>query len=690
MKSFPFSLDKSKQNKFVSLATSAIAALSLAGGVNAANATPIKTPTAQELASVSIPYNQTQPVVTQSVTRQIPYQAMGIEPLIIIPVIIIGGCFFFGGLVVIGEREVGIVVKKFTLSGKGLPAGRLIALNGEAGLQADTLAPGWHWGHWPWQYAVKKESVIVVPQGQIAMIVAADGAQNPPERILGKIVECDNFQDARKFLTKGGEKGRQMGFLTAGSYRINTALFKVITAANASAHGMNAEQLNVYSVKSDKVGIVTTLDGLPISPGEIAGAVIEGHDNFQNGQKFINGGGKRGLQEQILLSGSWNLNPWFVQVEQVPMTEIPIGYVGVVISFVGKEQEDISGAAFTHGNLVHQGHKGVWVEPLYPGKHPTNSRIMKIELVPTTNIVLNWSGRTERHSYDEKLQSLTVRSRDGFAFDLEVAQIIHVGALDAPKVISRVGAMQNLVDHVLEPTIGNYFRNSAQNCTVLDFLTARSERQTEAAEYIKIALRAYDVQAIDTLIGDIQPPAALMQTQTDRKIAEEERKTYEVQQMAQTQRQQLVRETALANIQQEMVKSEQSVQIAELKSQAAIKEANGEAEATKLKAIAEAEGIRATGNAKAETYRTGVQALGLQGYTAMQLMQIVGDRNVRIIPDIIVGGNNGSNNGLADGLLSMILLNQTNSKTHPESKIPTPPPLPNAVVAKSESTNHNS
>jgi uncharacterized membrane protein YqiK len=692
MKSFPSSLDKNKQNKFVSLATSAIAALVLAGGVNTANANPVKTLAAQEITSVSIPCSQNQPVVTQSVTPQIPYQAMGIESLIIIPGIIIGGCFLFGGLVVIGEREVGIVVKKFTLSGKGLPAGRLIALNAEAGLQADTLAPGWHWGHWPWQYSVKKESIIVVPQGQIAMIVAADGAQNPPERILGKIVECDNFQDARKFLTKGGEKGRQMGFLTAGSYRINTALFKVITAANASAHGMNPEQLNVYSVKSDKVGIVTTLDGLPISPGEIAGAVIEGHDNFQNGQKFINGGGKRGLQEQILLSGSWNLNPWFVQVEQVPMTEIPIGYVGVVISFVGKEQEDISGAAFTHGNLVHQGHKGVWVEPLYPGKHPTNSRIMKIELVPTTNIVLNWSGRTERHSYDEKLQSLTVRSRDGFAFDLEVAQIIHVGALDAPKVISRVGAMQNLVDHVLEPTIGNYFRNSAQNCTVLDFLTARSERQTEAADYIKVALRAYDVQAIDTLIGDIQPPAALMQTQTDRKIAEEERKTYEVQQMAQTQRQQLVRETALANIQQEMVKSEQSVQIAELKSQAAIKEANGEAEATKLKSIAEAEGIRATGNAKAETYRTGVQALGLQGYTAMQLMQIVGDRNVRIIPDIIVGGNNGgnSNNGLADGLLSMILLNQTNSKTHLETKIPSPPPLPNPVIAKSESSNHHS
>jgi uncharacterized membrane protein YqiK len=181
-----------------------------------------------------------------------------------------------------------------------------------------------------------------------------------------------------------------------------------------------------------EVGIVvkkfTTLDGIPITPGEIAGAVIEGHDNFQNVQKFLNAGGSRGLQEQILLSGSWNLNPWFVQVQQIPMTEIPSGYVGVVISYVGKAHVDVSGVSFTHGNLVNPGHKGVWVEPLYPGKHPLNIQIMKVELVPTTNIVLNWSARMERHSYDTKLESLNVRSRDGFSFALEIAQIIHVAA----------------------------------------------------------------------------------------------------------------------------------------------------------------------------------------------------------------------------------------------------------------------
>ncbi|MDF5735995.1 MULTISPECIES: flotillin family protein [unclassified Nostoc] len=703
MKNFSSLLGTRKQNKVTRFAAFIVATLAMAasmsslrdatrmtnaGSIHSDNATSLQITTPKQITSATVQLNQTKPNIAQLQTSRTQYQAAGIDGFVLLPIVLIGGLvifvpLFFGGLVVIGEREVGIVVRKFTLSGHGLPAGSLIALKGEAGLQADTLAPGWHWGYWPWQYSVKKEPVIVVPQGEIALIVAADGASNPPERILGKIVSCDNFQDARKFLTQDGEKGRQMGFLTAGTYRLNTALFKVIMASNASAHGMTPEQLRVYSLASDKVGIVTTLDGVPISAGELAGPIIDEHNNFQNGQKFIDGGGRRGLQEQILLSGSWNLNPWFVQVEQVPMTEIPIGYVGVVISFVGKAHQDVSGAAFTHGNLVNQGHKGVWIEPLYPGKHPINSRIMKMELVPTTNIVLNWSSRTERHSYDAQLASLTVRSRDGFAFDLEVAQIIHVGALDAPKVISRVGAMQNLVDHVLEPTIGNYFRNSAQDYTVLDFLTARSERQTEASEYIKTALRAYDVQAIDTLIGDIQPPASLMQTQTDRKIAEEERKTYEVQQMAQTQRQQLVRETALANIQQEMVQSEQSVHIADLKAQAQIKQANGEAEGTKLRAIAEAEGIRATGNAKAETYSAGVEALGPQGYTAMQLMQIIGDRNVRLIPDILVGSN-GSNNGLVDGLLSMILWNQTGKGEL------TPTPLhPQPVVSKVQPTAEN-
>ncbi len=585
---------------------------------------------------------------------------VGYAPVLVGLAILVLALAVFGpfvlGAVLIQERQVGIVVKRF--GGRSLPPGQLIALAGEAGYQADTLAPGLHFGFWRWQYRTIKVPVTVVPQGEIALVLAADGASIPNERILGKIIDCENFQDARKFFANGGEKGRQLGILTAGTYRINLALFTVITSATAAENGMLGQQLDLHRVAADMVGIVTALDGRPIEAGEIAGPTICDHDNFQKAQAFLDRGGRRGLQEQVLLSGTWNLNPWFAQVEQVPMVQIPIGYIGVVISFVGKAHEDVSGIEFKHGDLVNPGHKGVWVTPLYPGKHPLNTRVMKVELVPTTNIVLNWANRTEAHHFDEKLSSITVRSADGFAFNLDVSQIIHVGALDAPKVISRVGSMQNLVDHVLQPIVGNYFRNSAQDYTVLDFLSARSQRQSEAAEHIRAAIGAYDVQAIDTLIGDINPPAALMTTQTDRKIAEEQQKTYETQRAAQEQRQQLVRQTSLADIQQQVVGAEQGVNIAELTANANIKHATGEAEATRLRAIGEAEAIRATGDAKAQAYRAGVESIGAQGYTVMQLMQIIGERNVRIVPDVAVSGASG-NGGLVDGLLGIMLKEQT-------------------------------
>ncbi|MEM7802345.1 MAG: SPFH domain-containing protein [Chloroflexota bacterium] len=552
-----------------------------------------------------------------------------------------GITLFVFGVVNIKANQVGIVVKRF---GKPLQTGRLVALEGEAGIQADTLPPGWHFGFFPWMYRLQKVSVTVIPAGEIALIVAADGATKPPGRILGKVVPSNDFQDGRAFLKNGGERGQQLGILTPGTYRINTALFSVITARQAEIYELSPSLLMVYEVKPDKVGIVTTLDGNPIEEGEIAGPIIHDHDNFQNPQIFLDKGGRRGLQEQVLLSGTWNLNPWFVRVDQVAMTEIPIGHVGIVISFVGKEHLDVSGNSFKHGNLVDPGHKGVWVTPLYPGKHPINPRIMKVELVPTTNIVLNWATRTESHSYDTHLSPITVRSSDGFAFNLDVSQIIHIGAPEAPKVISRVGSVQNLVDHVLQPIVGNYFRNSAQAYTALDFLNARSERQREAAEHINRAVNLYDVQAIDTLIGDITPPDELMKTQTDRKIAEEERQTYEVQREAQEQRQLLVRETALAEIQEDLVKSEQGVVIAELRSNAEIENAKGTA-AT----------IRATGEAQAEAYAAGVKALGGREYVALQMMQIVGERQVRIVPDVSVHGNGDSPNGLLDGLLAVSL-----------------------------------
>jgi uncharacterized membrane protein YqiK len=583
------------------------------------------------------------------------------------------------GVRIIAEDESGLVIKRF---GMPLPSGQIIALDGEAGYQADLLPPGWHVGLWRWHYKVAKVPVMIVQPGELALVVAADGQAIPSERVLARAIDCDNFQNARAFLTHGGERGRQIAVLTAGTYRINPALFEVVTPADAKSHGMNAANLHVYQVSPDRVGIVTMLDGRSIAAGDLAGPVVDGHESFQRGQAFIDAGGSRGLQEEVLLSGSWNLNPWLVQVEEVALTEIPIGYVGVVVSYVGREHLDVSGDSFTHGDLVERGRKGVWVEPLLPGKHPINSHVMKVELVPTTNIVLNWASRTEAHHYDERLSSILVRSKDGFSFSLDVSQIIHIGMKNAPRVISRVGSMQNLVDHVLQPTVGNYFRNSAQEVSVLEFLSARSDRQREAFANIEKAIEAYDVECIDTLIGDIVPPAELMKTQTDRKIAEELERTYDAQREAQIRRQALERETAVANLQNEVVRSEQLVRIAQQNAVATAESAKGQANATRFHAEGEsaairlrAEGdgaaarltgegqaasIRAIGAAKAEAYRLGIDAMGPSGFTAMQLATVLGEHKVKLVPDIAVSNESGG--GLAGVMLARLIAAGTNGQ----------------------------
>ena len=601
----------------------------------------------------------------------------------------------FFGMVIVPEDKIGLVTKKFVLFGsdKSLPDGRIIATKGEAGFQAQTLAPGLYWSKWIWQYSVDMSPFTIIPEGKIGLVLSKDGKEIPTGRILARKVESDNFQDATAFLNNGGQKGRQTAFITSGSYRINTYLFEIIII----------DQVKIYE---NMIGVVTALDGEPIPIGQIAGKYVEKHNNFQDFDSFLENGGNRGLQPQVMLAGSYYINTWAIQIEQNPMTDVPIGHVGVVISYIGEDGQDVTGETFKHGNIVSKGQRGVWMEPFGPGKYALNKYTTKLELVPTTNLVLNWANaRSESHDLDKNLSTITVRSKDGFPFNLDVSQIIHVPANEAPKVIARFGSMTNLVSQVLEPTIGNYFRNSAQDSDVISFLSTRKERQESAKNHIKTVLDEYNVNAVDTLIGDITPPESLMKTLTDRKIAEEEQKTYQTQKLAQEQRQGVEKETAIADMQKEIVRASQSVEIAQRTADATVKKAEGdatslklnvnaEAEATKMRAqaeaeatkaragaqaeatrlnasaeaekisktgLAEAEKIMAIGKSTAEAYQLQVSAMGGDNFTKYKITEEIGKGNIKVIPDVLISGANGSEGGIS-GLLGMKLMEMMDAK----------------------------
>jgi uncharacterized membrane protein YqiK len=533
--------------------------------------------------------------------------------------LVITAIYTFITAIPINDDEVGIVYKKYTVRQSrvqpSLPASRLIALYGEAGCQADLLGPGLHPGFWPWLYKIQKVPLIQVQQGEIALVVATDGAALPPGRQLGRSVDCNNFQDARAFLVNGGQRGRQLEILTAGEYRINTALFDVITTVNAKAHDIDPALLQVYTVEAGNIGIVTVYDANLIPTDGIAGPHVAGHNNFQDGQIFIDRGGCKGLQEEILPAGAYHLNPWFVRVKQVPLTLIPIGTVGVVISHVGKILD-----SHTDDKLVDRGYKGIWRKPLEPNKHAINVDVMDVAIVPTHEITLDWSNKAKPASnYDSQLHALRLRSKDGFDFNIEVTQVISIKGDDAPQMISRIGvtktegvelsadntysstkysSIRNLVTRVLEPMIGNYFRNSAQDSGVLDFLEDRSNCQKKAAMHIRTALSAYGVQASGTFINEIDLPNELEDVLKRRKLAEEELKTIAKKQQEEEQRQGLVRSQAITAMQPELVKAELSAQIA-----------RDEYEAQQLKIYLKADEIRQVGEAQADALRNKAEAL---------------------------------------------------------------------------------
>ena len=632
------------------------------------------------------------------------------------------------GVILVPDDSIGVVTKKFVIFGKNrrLPAGRIIALNGEAGYQADTLPPGLHLGMWPWQYQVDLVRFCTVPPGKVGCVEACDGKPLQSGRIVAQLVTCDAFQDARAFLENGGQRGPQIGLIPPGTYRINTLLFSVtltdaivvppgqvgvieardgipLSGGRVIARHVDCDSFQdgpafiagggergpqmaliapgsyrinpfLFSVQlaealdipDNKVGIVTTREGLALSAGEIAGPVVAGHNMFQSPQVFVDGKGSKGLQEQVLLAGRYFINPSFATIELVDMTEVPIAHVGVVIAYVGKEGTDVSGDAFRHGNLVNRGDKGVWVEPLDPGKYPINPYTHKVTNVPTANVVLNWAtGKTEAHQLDANLSTITVRSADGFKFNLDVSQIIHIPRSDAPKVIARFGSMSALVTQVLEPTIGNYFRNAAQGSDIIDFLKNRSVRQGEARDSISLALKEYNVGAVDTLIGDIVPPDALMKTLTDRKLAEQERVTYETQRLAQVVRQQFEQANALAVTQSKVVDAERQVAIADFNAQASVKSAEGqaraktinaEADATVVRTVGDAEAskTRAVGGAEAEVIKLKIASMESGNYAVVQVAEALAKSGVKLVPDIVAGGG-GSGGTLVDVLLANVI-----------------------------------
>jgi uncharacterized membrane protein YqiK len=640
------------------------------------------------------------------------------HPLVVYLAIPIGLVVFYvlGSLRYIPNTKIGIVEKRF--SSHGSVKSGIIALHGEAGFQPDLLRGGVHFLPM-FVYAVHVQPLVTIPQNHVGYLFARDGRPLPPEQTLASNVDADDFFDVVAFLEKGGQRGPQRKLLREGTYAINLAQFAVITERGVlylrlekgeeeTFSGM-AQLLNerwgfqpvVIQGADDVIGVVTVHDGPSLSDGEIIAPVVGDdpgvraayHASFQDPEAFLRAGGKRGRQLQVLAEGTYYINRLFATVEAVPKTVIEVGNVGVVVSYTGNYGKDLSGESYRHGELVSRGLRGVWEEPLLPGKYAFNTFAGKVIVVPTTNFILKWNrGEVGSHKFDENLSEVSLITKDAFEPSLPLSVVVHIDYRKAPLVVQRFGDIKRLVEQTLDPMVAAYFKNVGQTRTLIQLLQDRSAIQQQSGEEMKAKFSAYNLELQEVLIGTPSGQGGQIEqilTQLrSRQIAEEQVETYNRQQKAAVKERELREAESRAKQQTHMTESELSIVIQENQGKAEYARAQQQAAQVQVMASAEGEKLRLLGvgeakrievmaSAEAEKIaRIGVaQALAVEeqvrayGGPRYQLTQQVMSRfaeaiqtaGVDVVPKIVLGGGGngpngtGANGNVMEALLAMLL-----------------------------------
>jgi len=615
----------------------------------------------------------------------------------------------------IGPTEVGLVTKKFAI--KKLANDNLIAFVGEAGYQADLLMPGLRWKPWLW-YSVDKYPWVQVPAGEIGVVIAQVGAPLPIGAKSARFRrEFANFSNLRSFVEGGGQKGVQRPVLPPGSLvPVHPVGFLVLTkrevfglpvspdlraqlpgrAAKLTPHafGLKPEQLELVRIEPqprgkdgatlDVVGIVTAYEGDPLPSGDISSRlggftdvhrmeqdkssdaeIIESllgnknnaHNNYQDFQAFLDSGGKIGLQHDPLMYGAYALNPFLVSVELVPMLVVKQGEVAVVKAYVGLVTQDTSGSEFKYGSLVRPGHRGIWQEALRTGKYPINPRCYEAEIVPTAILTLNWAEAvSQAHNLDQQLQQIVAKSNEGFVFKIDLQVQIHVPDTRAPRVISMVGTMRNLVNEVLQAAVGNHFRDKLQSMPAIRFIETRQKVQEEAFEHIKGQIEQYQVETKGVYIQDVIFPQDLVKVLTEREIANQEIETFRKQRAAQDERIQMEHAKGTADMQSDLARSKVGVDIKTNNADARTAEARGEADYIRETGAAKGGEVEAVGMARAKGYEAQVAALGPNVTALVNVINALAESDARFVPEVLVtGGSNGNGSGAVDGLAAVAM-----------------------------------
>jgi uncharacterized membrane protein YqiK len=631
------------------------------------------------------------------------------SPTVVYGGLVLGFCLLMwitnkwtGVMVYIPNDQYGVVEKIWSMRGS-VKAG-FMSLNREAGFDPDLIRGGLHFFP-PWQFRIHRQQMITVQS--LGYVYARDGKPLPAGQTLARTPDGVFFEDARGFLNGGGQRGPQRQIVRQGVYAFNTALFVVMTGDKVYAIDVGADKDALDQMRStiedrdgfepviikdtdDVIGVVTVHDGPVLEHGAIIAPAVgmdrndlnTFHNSFQDIDHFLAAGGWRGRQEQVLVEGTYWINRLFATVETQPKTVIAIGTVGVVISYTGDSGVDVSGDDYKHGSLVERGRRGVWADPVPPGKYPFNPFAYKVIDVPTTNFVLRWiESRREDHGLDSNLAEINLITRDAFEPLLPLSIVVHISPENAPKLIQQFADVKRLVDQTIDPMVSAYFKDAAQNMTMLQLINDRSKLQEEAKIAMRGRFAAYNIDIQEVLIGTPRARQGDNRIETlldqirGRQLAAEQQETFGAQRKAAGEQQKLNEATAAAAQQTALTESTIQITVAENQGKAALmrkqQEAQGirvTAEANAFQTVQEGESrakaVAALGAAEGSAIKAKVEAFTGEG-ARWQIQQTIAEILGRaiekttqpLVPNVMIaGGGEGAEGSNANSTMLTALM----------------------------------
>lgn len=490
-------------------------------------------------------------------------------------------------------------------------------------------------------------SSVVIPSDQTGVVMRHFGTALPSGNIVAR----------------AGEQGPQAEILGPGwHFGYIPFLYEI-------------ELAPVVAILPGQLGFVSALDGGPLGPDETYAPPWTNSADMLDPHTFLTKGGKRGPQITVLTPGTYRYNPRLHRIDAIEALVVAPGTVAVIKSNSGPlPQSDDTKAVRVNGvPLVEKEMRGVWREPLAPGAYYLNAKAFMPTVVKTTQRVYTYQAAQVRQANKGKVQesdwSVTVRSKDGFSFPIDVRVACAVEAKDASYLVALLGdpdrrihdeqeneELEVLEAKVILPSVRAIFRNVAETMNALEFVNARSQVEKVATERIGVELLKAHVTCDGVYVGNIHLDAndagkKLLATRTDREVAVNQQTLYAEQRKAEESRSAFVKAQEDAEQQRNLAKATYEVLVKEQGAKARAAEAKGESDYQTI-----------TGQGRAQAYDAMVKSLGREQVAQLEMLKLVAEGKIQIAPQVMVAGNGG---GALDALAGTLLRQATTAATSP-------------------------